>query len=526
MPLVVTAELAMITGEAPGAIHRGLSSLLAEGIAGRVNHGTARLSSNGRDYRTATGITEAAGIVGFDAASNSVRAYPVLLDNGPRGAGGWPTRRRRWPGSVEDQNLGPGHPTMVEYDAPVKGSCRKMARVALHILLVLTVSLALSACSSGEKVIKIGAAVSETGRYAEEGQHTREGYLLWEDWVNNEYGGIDLGGDRYQVELIMYDDKGEPGTTARLVEQLIDENEVDFLLGPYSSTLTERAIEVAEARGVILVEGNGASETLFEQSYQNLFAVLTPAGSYAESALRLLSDHGARSVVIAYADALFPRSVAEGAELWAERYGMEVLAVQGYPQDVTDVGDIVSSFRDLDPDVFVGAGYFNDAVLFVRTAKDQDFNPNATVLTVGPTNPAFANDVGVDANYLIGPTQWESSMGYQGEYFGSASDYAERYLGKWGDPPAYQAASATAAALALHTAIEAAGSLDADAVRTALRNLDISTFYGPIKLDAAGKNTAKPMGAVQIQDGETLLVAPANAAVSEVLYPAPSWKDR
>ena len=401
-----------------------------------------------------------------------------------------------------------------------------MPRVVLHIALVLTLYLALAACSSEERVIKIGAVVSETGRYTEEGKHTREGYLLWEDWVNNEYGGIDVAGDRYKVELIMYDDKGETDTVAKLVERLIDEDEVDFLLGPYSSTLTKPAIEVAEARGVILVEGSGASETLFEPSYKNLFAVLTPAGSYAESALRLLADQGAKSAVVAYADTLFPKSVAEGARQWAERYGMEVLAVRGYPQDVTDVSGIVSSFKDLDPDVFVGAGYLKDAVLFVRTAKEFDFNPKATVLTVGPTDPAFVEDVGVDANYLIGPTQWESSMSYEGEYFGSASDYAERYRRKWGDPPVYQAASATAAALALHAAIEAVGSLDADAVRTALRNLDISTFYGPIKLDSVGKNTAKSMGAAQIQNGEILVVAPASAAVSEVLYPAPTWEDR
>ena len=401
-----------------------------------------------------------------------------------------------------------------------------MPRAVLYIALFLAVALVLTACSSGEKVIKIGAAVSETGRYAAEGEHTREGYLLWEDWVNNEYGGIKVAGERYKVELIMYDDKGETDTTAKLVEQLIDEDEVDFLLGPYSSTLTEPAIEVAEARGVVLVEGSGASEALFEQSHENLFAVLTPAGRYTESALRLLADQGAKSVVIAYADALFPRSVAEGARQWAERYGIEVMAVQGYPQDVTDVGEIVSSFKALNPDVFVGAGYFDDAVLFVRTAKELDFSPGATVLTVGPTDPDFVRDIGADADYLIGPTQWESSMGYEGEYFGSASDYAERYRRKWGEAPVYQAASATAAALALQAAIESAGSLDADAVRRALRNLDISTFYGPIKLDSVGKNTAKPMGAVQIQDGEILIVAPAIAAVSELLYPAPGWKER
>ena len=117
-------------------------------------------------------------------------------------------------------------------------------------------------------------------------------------------------------------------------------------------------------------------------------------------------------------------------------------------------------------------------------------------------------------------------MSYRGEYFGSASDYSERYRDMWGGPPSYQSASATAAALALHLAIESAGSLDADEVRAALRNLNVDTFYGSISFDSTGKNASKPMGAAQIQEGSTHVVAPANAAVADLIYPAPSWKDR
>ena len=397
--------------------------------------------------------------------------------------------------------------------------------VTLMAVLFLT-SLAVVGCSSEEKVIRIGAAVSETGRYEEEGRLTREGYLLWEEWVNEEYGGVKVGDDRYEVELVLYDDKSEPGTTAMLVERLIDEDEVDFLLGPYSSTLTRAAIEVAEERDYVLVEGSGSSETLFEQSYRNLFAVLTPAVSYTESALRALADKGARSVAIAYVDTLFPASVAKGAERWAGEYGMEVLAVAAYPQDGADAAGIVSRFKALEPDVFLVGGYFNDAVLFVRTAKELDFNPKATVMTVGPTDPRLVEEVGADADYLIGPTQWEPSMKLQGGYFGSASDYAARYQSRWGGPPAYQSANATAAALALQLAIESAGSLEQDDVKDALRGMDATTFYGQIRFDETGKNTVKPMGAVQVQNGERLVVAPGDSAVAELIYPAPSWKDR
>ena len=403
-----------------------------------------------------------------------------------------------------------------------------MNTITRHTVLLLAVSVALAtlmACGSDreeDRVIRIGIAVSETGRFEAEGEHTRRGYLLWEAWVNEEYGGIKVGGERYRAELIIYDDASDPDTTAELVERLIDEDKVDFMLGPYGSTLTQAAIEVAEARGVILVEGTGAAETLFQQSYRNLFAVLTPAGNYSESALKALADLGAESVVIAGADEIFPASVVEGARHWAQKYGLEVLGEVGaYPRGVTDVSDILQAFKALNPDVFLGGTYYEDAVLLVRTARELDFNPKAMVLTVGPSNLKFIDELGEDADYVMSPTQWEPSMTYEGDYFGSASDYAERYEAAWDSPPAYQAASATAAALALHLAIEAAGSLDTDAVRTALRDMDVDTFYGPINFDATGKNVAKPMGTIQIQDGVTRLVAPVGVSVADLIYPAP-----
>ena len=385
-----------------------------------------------------------------------------------------------------------------------------------------------AACSSEEqeRVIKVGAAVSESGRYAKEGGYTRQGYLTWQEWVNDEYGGIKVGGDRYPVELVLYDDQSDTQTTAELVERLIEEDGVHFLLGPYSSTLTKAAIEVADALGVIMVEGTAASETLFEQSYQNLFAVMTPAGNYTQSALRALADLGAKSVAIAHGDELFPASVAEGAERWAGEYGMEVLGVESYPRGVDDLSGILSKFKEAAPDVFIGVGYFDDAVLFVRTARELDFNPKAMVLTVGPTDPQFIEEVGTDAYYLMGPTQWDPSMGYEGDYFGSASEYVERYAGRWGGPPPYQSASATAAGLALQIAIEAAGSLDAAAVRSALHEMDVNTFYGQISFDQTGKNVSKPMGAAQIQDGKILLVAPSSSTVAHIIYPAPEWGNR
>ncbi len=77
MPFVDSAELAGILGRPHATVHRRLTRLLADGIVGRVSHGTAHLPLSRRYYLTAKGIGEAAGILGFGTPSDFVRAYPV-----------------------------------------------------------------------------------------------------------------------------------------------------------------------------------------------------------------------------------------------------------------------------------------------------------------------------------------------------------------------------------------------------------------------------------------------------------------
>jgi branched-chain amino acid transport system substrate-binding protein len=375
-------------------------------------------------------------------------------------------------------------------------------------------------------VVTIGAAISDTGKFAREGGDTRNGYTLWLEWVNDEYGGINVGGVCSRAEIVFYDDESNSDTVQILTERLIVEDEVDFILGPYSSGLTQVASVITERENIIMVEGNGASETLFERGFQNLFAVLTPAGNYTQSGIELAASLGATTAVVAFEDTAFPTSVGQGAERWLEEYGIELLAVESYPLDITDVSAMFTRFRDLDPDIFIGGGHFNDAVLFLTTAQELGFNPDAFLITVGPSNPTFVQEMGETSANVWGSSQWQPSLAYEDEWFGSAGDYAERFEARFDISPSYQAAESTAAALTLQLAIEAAGSTDTDDVRTALQEMDIVTFYGPINFDDTGKNAGKPMVTIQVQDGEILVIAPEEAAEVEVIWPAPAWDER
>ena len=80
MPFIDSVELALILGEPHATVHRRLTGLLTDSIVGRVSHGTAQLPSSQRYYLTASGIGQAAGVLGFATPSDFVRAYPVARE--------------------------------------------------------------------------------------------------------------------------------------------------------------------------------------------------------------------------------------------------------------------------------------------------------------------------------------------------------------------------------------------------------------------------------------------------------------
>ena len=76
-PFVDSTELALILGEPHTTPHRALADLPAEGITGRVSHGTAHLPSSQRYHLTANGIRQATGVLGCETPPDFVRAYSM-----------------------------------------------------------------------------------------------------------------------------------------------------------------------------------------------------------------------------------------------------------------------------------------------------------------------------------------------------------------------------------------------------------------------------------------------------------------
>ena len=376
--------------------------------------------------------------------------------------------------------------------------------------------------------VRIGASLSETGKYATVGLDVRQGYDLWANYVNEELGGINIGGDLYQVEIVYYDDESDADTSTLLTEKLISEDEVDFILGPYGSSLTMATSTITEQHGIIMIEANGAAETIFDRGYEYVFGVLSPASYYSRAAMDALDSVGAETLAIAYEDNAFSIAIKDGILLWADELGIEVLAQDVYPNGETSSAvfdPIMTKFKALDPDGYINAGHLNDGIAARASAKSLGFCPGASFFMASANFPAFVEELGEDSAYAGGSTQWQSTMSYDGMYLGTPQDFYQRYTDAYDMEPTYQAAESAAAGFTLQYALENAGSVDTEAVRQALLDMDIITFYGAINFDETGKNTAHAMAAGQIIDDQFQIVFPPDAAVEDFVYPDPTCEE-
>ncbi len=397
----------------------------------------------------------------------------------------------------------------------------------------LAVSLAGAAQAKvdGDTII-LGAALSFTGKYKTNGKHTKNGYELAVKKVN-EMGGIKVGGKSYKLKVIYYDDESTPARGAQLVERLIKQDGVQFMLGPYSSGLTKAMAPVTEKYKIPMVEGNGASRSLFNKGYKYLFAVLSTSEQYLAEAINLAAqealaagkDPAELKLALAMENDPFSQDIRAGVLDDAQTHSMNVVIDDKLPKELNDMTVTLTKIRALKPDILVVSGHSKGAATAVRQMMEQKVDVPMFAIT-----HCEAADVvgkfGPGAEYTLCATQWAETMTYKDEYFGSASDYAKLFEKEYGYVPPYQAAESTASVLVWVDALQRANSFDTGKLRDALSATEMQTFYGNIKFDETGKNIAKPMVLRQIQGGQYKVVAPTKWASDKLIHPRPKWSER
>lgn len=397
--------------------------------------------------------------------------------------------------------------------------------------MVAVAAIGLPGATWAQDTIQMGAAVSLTGKYSVDGEHTQRGYDLAVNMINDN-GGVEVGGTTYMLEVIYYDDESTPARGAQLAERLINQDGVQFMLGPYSSGLTKAIAPVTEQYGIPMVEANGASVSLFKEGYRYLFAVLSTTEQYLAGAVALAADLAEQegrteplTLAAVFENDPFTQDVRAGVMADAERYGIEVVIDDQLPPELNDMAPSLAAIKQIKPDILVVSGHNKGAALAIKQIEEMRVDVPMLALTHCDSADIIGN-FGAAAEYTLCASQWAPTLTYSDDLFGSAGDFAALFEETYGYAPPYQAAESAAAVMVFADAFERAGTLDREAVRDALSKTDMETFYGNVRFDETGKNVAKPMVLYQVQDGEYVVVAPVDWAEAEVRFPTPPWSER
>lgn len=376
-------------------------------------------------------------------------------------------------------------------------------------LLTLTLGTMLTVGAAGTAAAKVegdtiilGSSISLTGKYATNGLHTQRGYDYAVD-VINAAGGVKVGGKSYKLDVKYYDDESTPARGAQLAERLIQQDGVDYMLGPYSSGMVKAIAPVSEKFGVPMVEAEGASRSLFTQGYKYLFAVLSTSEQYLATAIDMAaastSDPKSIRVAMAFEGDPFSMDVRAGVVDKINEYGMKTIIDDQLPADLSDMSTTLTKVKALKPDILIVSGHSKGAATAARQIDEMKVNVPMIAMThceAAKVQEKFPN---ASTGFLC-PTQWVETLSKSDPMFGSAAEwnagFKKAYPSYTSVP--YQSAQASAAVYVWKAAFEAANSFDKDTVRDAIAAVEMETFYGDIKFSENGNNIAKPMFMRQI----------------------------
>jgi branched-chain amino acid transport system substrate-binding protein len=384
---------------------------------------------------------------------------------------------------------------------------------ALAAVVVLLAGPALAA-----ETVLFGGAISQTGRYAEPAGRQVNAIKLWVDEVNQR-GGL-LG---KKIELRLLDDKSDTQTSIKLYEKLITEDKVDVLLAPYSSGITEAVANVNERYHMPFVAYGAASTPIWEKGRKYIFSIVGIAEDYQKGAVHLAKQIGVKRAAIIGEDSLFPRQSGKGAADWAKKLGIEIVLQENYPQKQMDFTALLQKIKAAGAEAIFSNSYFADAAAQIRQMREQNVNVKLFAGTVGPGLPAFAEQLGPSAEYVLGFSQWEplpAVLKHPG-----MKEFIANYEKRYGEKPNYHAGGAYGALQVTEAAIKKAGSFDKEKLREALASIDVQTIFGRYKVDAKGMNDHEGV-TFQILKGERRVVWPEKWAETKAELPMPEWSKR
>ena len=393
---------------------------------------------------------------------------------------------------------------------------RKFAVQTAVILGLIFFGTTLAAEAPAEG-IRVGVLLPLTGKLAQFGEIERKSFLMAVDEINGS-GGIDGA----PVELIVEDTAGKPETGQTAIQKLIKQDEVCIVVGGISSSVTWKAVQVAQKNKVPFLVSTASADKITEKGGHYIFRLNAPASEHFVALDNFITKTArVKTAAVLYENTLFGQSQSHAFIKRCRGLKIRVVAKEVYEPGNTVIEQIENINRQK-PDLFymVASSMGTDPSLIIRQARALDLD---TKLFVGGgtgfTLLKFQENAGSASDYVFAATLWTPSVQYPG-----ASDYFDKFITRYNEPTDYHGAQAYAAMCVIADALKRAQSRTPHDVRDALAETDMMTVFGPVKFISYGNKKFQnkiPTLLGQWINGKFEAVWPESISTVKYVYPIP-----
>jgi branched-chain amino acid transport system substrate-binding protein len=368
--------------------------------------------------------------------------------------------------------------------------------------------------------IKVGASLPLTGEFSEPGKAARQGYEVWEAMVNESGGLI----DGRPVEMVIKDDQSNQNTIVADYNALISQDQVDLLLGTFSSLLNLPASAVAERNRMLYVEPAGGAPELFDRGFRYLFfaqqATADHQGDLWANYVAELPE-GERPQTAAYPtlDDPFAQPTSEGIEAILSEAGIRTVYRETYTVDNPNLDGIANALKARNPDVVVHGAAFEDGVGMVRALRRANVTPRMLYQTTAPSlgdqySGALGEGLTEGIFYAVSHSKEAETPGNP--------EFVAKYQEMFGGTEVPEdAADAYATAQVLQAAVDAVGTIERERqieLADWLRENEVDTILGPLTWDDLGRPEGEFLVG-QWQSGVPEIILPDEAATTDEIIP-------
>lgn len=373
-----------------------------------------------------------------------------------------------------------------------------MATVAV-LSLSLLAGCGTSGGATGGKssdTIKIGGLFEQTGGAAQYGTAGLKGAQLAIEQQNAK-GGV-LG---KQIELVVADNKSEPGESTAQASRLITSEKVSGMLGPMTTKTLKAIIPIVTQSKIPLVTPSGTDASLTvtdgklnQWIFRACFIDDFQGQVGAQFATETLKSKTAAIIIDTNGD--YAKGLAKAFEEVFTKNGGKIVAKENYVAGDKDFKPILGRIKAQNPDVIYIPGYYAEVGALVKQARE-----------VGITAPLLGGDGwnGDETTKIAGANNMNNV--YYSDHVAlddpGLVEFAKQYKAKYNEAATGFSALGYDAATMMIKSIEAAGSTEGDKVRTALEGIkDLNGVSGNISVDAKTHNPSKSAVMLQFKDGK------------------------